>query len=44
MGLPAAAAAGSYRFLTTPVLVRLQDGIVECAAEVEAGNPECYQW
>jgi hypothetical protein len=28
-------------FLQTPVLVRLSDGIVECAAEVEAVNPTC---
>lgn len=28
-------------FLQTPVLVRLGDGVVECAAEVEAMAPEC---
>jgi hypothetical protein len=28
-------------FLQTPVLVRLADGVVECAAEVDAMAPEC---
>jgi len=28
-------------FLQTPVLVRLADGVVECAAEVDAATPEC---
>ena len=28
-------------FLQTPVLVRLVDGVVECAAEVDATAPEC---
>ena len=28
-------------FLQTPVLVRLADGVVECAAEVTADNPIC---
>jgi hypothetical protein len=31
-------------FLQTPVLVRLSDGIVECAAEVDPGAPECLLW
>ncbi len=31
-------------FLQTPVLVRLADGIVECAAEVTADKPECLAW
>ena len=33
--------AGIDWFLQTPVLVRLADGVVECAAEVEAAAPEC---
>ena len=33
--------AGVDWFLQTPVLVRLADGVVECAAEVEAITPEC---
>jgi hypothetical protein len=33
--------AGVDWFLQTPVLVRLADGVVECAAEVEATAPEC---
>lgn len=36
--------AGIDWFLQTPVLVRLADGIVECAAEVEATTPECLAW
>ena len=31
-------------FFQTPVLVRLRDGAVECAAEVEATAPECLVW
>jgi hypothetical protein len=31
-------------FLNTPVLVRLSDGVVQCAAEVSAANPTCLQW
>jgi len=31
-------------FFKTPVVVRLQDGVVECAAEVDAANPECLVW
>jgi hypothetical protein len=31
-------------FFQTPVLVRLADGVVECAAEVEATAPECLVW
>jgi len=33
--------AGIDWFLQTPVLVRLENGIVQCAAEVEAANPDC---
>jgi hypothetical protein len=36
--------AGIDWFLQTPVLVRLTDGVVECAAEVEASSPECLDW
>jgi hypothetical protein len=36
--------AGIDWFLQTPVLVRLADGAVECAAEVEAAAPECLAW
>jgi hypothetical protein len=36
--------AGIDWFLQTPVLVRIADGIVECAAEVEATAPECLAW
>jgi hypothetical protein len=28
-------------FLATPVLVRISDGVVECAAEVTADDPQC---
>ncbi len=31
-------------FFSTPVLVRLEAGVVACAAEVEPTNPTCYQW
>jgi hypothetical protein len=33
--------AGIDWFLQTPVLVRLADGLVECAAEVDPGAPNC---
>jgi hypothetical protein len=36
--------AGIDWFFQTPVLVRLMDGAVECAAEVEATAPECLDW
>jgi len=36
--------AGIDWFLQTPVLVRLADGVVECAAEVNAAAPECIDW
>jgi hypothetical protein len=36
--------AGIDWFFQTPVLVRLMDGVVECAAEVEATAPECLEW
>jgi len=35
--------AGVDWFLQTPVLVRLADGVVECAAEVTADNPICME-
>jgi hypothetical protein len=31
-------------FMATPVLVRLHEGVVECAAEVTAVNPVCIDW
>lgn len=31
-------------FLATPVLVRVRDGVVECAAEVDAGDPVCLEF
>ncbi len=31
-------------FLQTPVLVRLADGVVECAAEVDPDAPDCLVW
>jgi len=30
-------------FFQTPVLIRLEDGVVECAAEVSVENPQCIQ-
>ncbi len=36
--------AGIDWFLQTPVLVRLMDGTVECAAEVDPTSPECLDW
>jgi hypothetical protein len=33
--------AGCDWFLKTPVLVRLENGVVQCAAEVEADDPVC---
>ncbi len=36
--------AGIDWFLKTPVLVRLADGVVQCAAEVDALAPECLDW
>ena len=36
--------AGIDWFLQTPVLVRLVDGVVECAAEVDGTAPECLSW
>jgi len=35
--------AGVDWFLQTPVLVRLEDGVVGCAAEVEAMAPQCLE-
>jgi hypothetical protein len=31
-------------FFQTPVLIRLQDGIVECASEASAADPRCLEW
>jgi len=31
-------------FIATPALIRLSDGVVECAAEVSAEDPECLEW
>jgi hypothetical protein len=31
-------------FFATPVLVRLSDGVVDCAAEVDPAAPECLVW
>jgi hypothetical protein len=36
--------AGVDWFLQTPVVVRLSDGVVECAAEVDPMAPECLDW
>jgi len=36
--------AGIDWFLQTPVLVRLADGVVECAAEVDPDTPECFEF
>jgi len=36
--------AGCDWFMQTPVLVRLENGVVACAAEVDASAPECIQW
>ena len=36
--------AGVDWFLQTPVLVRIGNGVVECAAEVTADNPLCLVW
>ena len=36
--------AGVDWFLQTPVLVRLADGVVKCAAEVDPDAPECIAW
>ena len=36
--------AGIDWFLQTPVLVRLMDGTVECAAEVDPISPQCLDW
>jgi hypothetical protein len=36
--------AGVDWFLQTPVLVRLEDGVVTCAAEVAPEQPECLAW
>ena len=35
--------AGCDWFFATPVLIRLRDGVVECAAEVDPDAPECLE-
>ncbi len=36
--------AGIDWFIATPALIRLSNGIVECAAEVSAADPVCLEW
>jgi hypothetical protein len=36
--------AGIDWFIATPALIRLSDGVVECAAEVSADDPVCLEW
>ncbi len=36
--------AGVDWFMQTPVVVRLEDGVVKCAAEVDPSAPECLEW
>ncbi len=36
-------APGCDWFFKTPVLIRLRDGVVECAAEVDPENPACLE-
>jgi hypothetical protein len=36
--------AGIDWFIATPVLIRLSNGVVECAAEVSADDPVCLEW
>ncbi len=36
--------AGCDWFFQTPAMVRLEDGVVVCAAEVDPAAPECLQW
>jgi len=36
--------SGCDWFMKTPVVVRLNGGVVECAAEVDPDTPECLQW
>ena len=36
--------SGCDWFMQTPVVVRLNGGVVECAAEVNPDTPECLQW
>lgn len=31
-------------FFETPVVVRLEDGVVTCAAQVDPENPQCIDW
>ncbi len=35
---------GCEWFFQTPALVRLNNGMVECAAEVDPSTPECLEW
>ncbi len=36
--------SGCDWFFQTPAVVRLRDGVVECAAEVDPMAPECLEW
>ncbi len=36
--------AGVDWFIQTPMVVRLEDGVVRCAAEVDPDAPECLEW
>ncbi|MCP4898613.1 MAG: hypothetical protein GY906_16695 [bacterium] len=36
--------AGVDWFFNTPVLVLLEDGVVQCAAEESVENPTCFSW
>jgi len=36
--------AGCDWFFETPVVLRLEDGVVVCAAEVHPADPECIDW
>jgi len=36
--------AGIDWLLQTPVLVRLVDGVVDCAAEVDVSELKCIDW
>jgi hypothetical protein len=36
--------AGIDWFIATPALIRLSNGVVDCAAEVSAANPVCLEW
>lgn len=36
--------AGIDWFIATPALIRLSEGVIECAAEVSAAEPVCLEW